>query len=42
MGLAGKRCLLTGATSGIGLATALEFARQGANLIIVARDRARG
>lgn len=42
LGLAGKRCLLTGATSGIGLATALEFARQGANLIIVARDRARG
>ena len=34
----GKVCLLTGATSGIGLVTARELARQGARLIIVGRD----
>jgi NAD(P)-dependent dehydrogenase (short-subunit alcohol dehydrogenase family) len=34
----GKRVVITGATSGIGKATALELARRGAELTIVARD----
>jgi NAD(P)-dependent dehydrogenase (short-subunit alcohol dehydrogenase family) len=38
----GKTCLVTGATGGIGRATALELARRGATVIAVARDRARG
>jgi NAD(P)-dependent dehydrogenase (short-subunit alcohol dehydrogenase family) len=37
-----KSVLLTGATSGIGRATALAFARRGANVAIVGRSRQRG
>jgi len=37
-----KVCLVTGATSGIGLATALGLARFGATLILVGRNRERG
>jgi NAD(P)-dependent dehydrogenase (short-subunit alcohol dehydrogenase family) len=38
----GKICLLTGATSGIGKATALGLAQMGATVVMVSRDRARG
>lgn len=40
--LAGKVCVITGATSGIGRATAEGLSRMGAELGIVCRDRARG
>lgn len=39
--LAGRTVLITGATSGIGLATALGLARMGAHLAITGRDRVR-
>lgn len=38
----GKVCIITGANSGIGKATALEFAKSGATLIMACRDRAKG
>jgi NAD(P)-dependent dehydrogenase (short-subunit alcohol dehydrogenase family) len=38
----GKTCVVTGATSGIGLVTAQVLAHQGATLIIVARNPERG
>ncbi len=40
--LAGKVCVITGATSGIGKAAAIELARLGATLVLVARDRGKG
>jgi NAD(P)-dependent dehydrogenase (short-subunit alcohol dehydrogenase family) len=38
----GRVCLVTGATSGIGRATALGLAERGATVIVHGRDRARG
>ena len=39
--LAGKTVLVTGASSGIGLESAVVFAKRGADVVIVARDRTR-
>src|SRR5580704_13890649 len=38
----GKVCIITGATSGIGLHTALQLAAMNARLVLVGRDQARG
>ena len=38
----GKTVVITGATSGIGEATAIALARQGARVLVVGRDHARG
>lgn len=40
--MAGKTCIVTGATSGIGRVTARELARQGAQVWLVVRDAERG
>lgn len=39
--MGGRSCLITGATSGIGLAAAVGLARLGASLVLVGRDPAR-
>ncbi len=40
--MSGKVCMITGANSGIGKATALGLAKLGATVVIVCRDRERG
>ncbi len=40
--LSGRRALVTGASSGLGLETALELARHGADVVLAVRDRGRG
>jgi NAD(P)-dependent dehydrogenase (short-subunit alcohol dehydrogenase family) len=40
--LAGEKALVTGSTAGIGRAIAIEFARQGADVVVTGRDANRG
>ncbi len=38
----GKVCIITGANSGVGKATAMGLARMGATAVMVCRDQAKG
>jgi len=40
--LSGRTCPITGATSGIGLATAVGLVRLGATVVVVSRNAERG
>ena len=40
--LTGRRAVVTGANSGLGLATARELARHGASVVLAVRDESRG
>jgi NAD(P)-dependent dehydrogenase (short-subunit alcohol dehydrogenase family) len=42
LGLAGKTAVITGGSGGIGRGLVLEFAREGANVVIATRDAAQG
>ena len=42
MTMEGKNCVITGANSGIGKATAIGLAKEGATIIMVCRDKERG
>lgn len=42
MSISGKTCLVTGATSGLGLATSKHFAKLGANVVLLCRDKEKG
>lgn len=42
MNLSDKTCLITGANSGMGLAATKQFAKFGANVVLVCRDSAKG
>jgi NAD(P)-dependent dehydrogenase (short-subunit alcohol dehydrogenase family) len=42
MDLSGKTCMITGANSGLGLAITKQFARLGAEVIMVCRDQSKG
>ena len=42
MSMEGKTCIITGANSGIGKATAIELAKMNATLVLLCRDKERG
>ena len=41
-GMAGKLCVISGATSGVGLEAARRLAKGGADLVLVCRSEAKG